>query len=163
MARVTTIKLLRTTQATLDTTKAASGLIIGEPYFITDRKQLAIGTAVNNYSLIAPQFPMVDGTANTLSLNFDTNRSYFVTLNDTSVTFPTTNTTIPEGVACTILLWASGAARTFMIPSGVPNGQFHVTASPKTVEIPEAGFAEVSIMRYGSTYYYQVVNGMVGS
>jgi len=158
MARVTTIKLLRTTQATLDATKAASGLIIGEPYFITDRKQLAIGTAVNNYSLIAPQFPMVDATANTLSLNFDTNRSYFVTLNSTSVTFPTTNTTIPEGVACTYLLWASGAARTFIIP----DTGFHVTASARSVEIPSGGFAEVSIMRYGNYYYYQVVNGMVG-
>ena len=53
MARDKTIKILRTTKANLDTQKNASGLLAGEPYFVTDEDRIAIGTAVNNYSEMA--------------------------------------------------------------------------------------------------------------
>lgn len=49
MARGNTIKVLRTTRANLDSQKAASGLIAGEPYLITDEDRFAVATAVNAY------------------------------------------------------------------------------------------------------------------
>lgn len=49
MARNQTIRLLRTTRAALDTAKAASELILGEPYFITDEDIIAVGTGVDSY------------------------------------------------------------------------------------------------------------------
>ncbi len=49
MARGQTIKFLRTTRANLETQKTASGLILGEPYLITDENRIAIATAVNAY------------------------------------------------------------------------------------------------------------------
>lgn len=50
MPRQTTIKFLRTTQANLDAQKAISNLIVGEPYFITDKtSKFALATAVNDY------------------------------------------------------------------------------------------------------------------
>ena len=49
MARQQTIKFLRTTRANLDAQKAASGLLVGEPYLITDESRIAIATAVNDY------------------------------------------------------------------------------------------------------------------
>jgi len=53
MARGKTIKILRTTKANLEAQKAASGLLAGEPYLITDEDRLAVGTGVNSYSEMA--------------------------------------------------------------------------------------------------------------
>lgn len=52
MARGNPIKFLRTTRANLDVQKAASGLIAGEPYLITDELLLAVATATNGYAVI---------------------------------------------------------------------------------------------------------------
>lgn len=49
MPRDKTIKILRTTRATLNQQKAANNLLLAEPYFITDEARLAIGTADNDY------------------------------------------------------------------------------------------------------------------
>lgn len=51
MARNDTFKLLRTTRANLNTQAAANNLVVGEPYYITDEKAFAIGTAVNTYQV----------------------------------------------------------------------------------------------------------------
>lgn len=53
MARDKLIKFLQTTKANLETQKAASGLIDGEPYLITDEGRIAVGTGVNTYSEMA--------------------------------------------------------------------------------------------------------------
>lgn len=53
MARNSTIKILRTTRANLNTQRTASGLIVGEMYLITDEGRIAIATAVNAYQVFA--------------------------------------------------------------------------------------------------------------
>lgn len=53
MARLHTIKLLRTTRANLETQRAAAGLITGEPYLVTDEQRMAIATDSNAYALAA--------------------------------------------------------------------------------------------------------------
>jgi len=50
MARDKSILLLRTTRANLDTQKNASGLLVGELYYITDEGKVVIGSAVNAYT-----------------------------------------------------------------------------------------------------------------
>lgn len=50
MPRQTTIKFIRTTKANLDAQKALNGLIVGEPYLITDTKNFAIAYQTDNYS-----------------------------------------------------------------------------------------------------------------
>jgi hypothetical protein len=49
MARVTPIKILRTTRAALNAQAAAAGLLEGEPYLITDEGVPAIGTSATTY------------------------------------------------------------------------------------------------------------------
>lgn len=44
------VQVKRGTRAQLETAKAASGLLAGEPYLITDEARLAVGTAANAYS-----------------------------------------------------------------------------------------------------------------
>jgi hypothetical protein len=44
------LQIKRGTRAQLETAKAASGLLAGEPYLITDEARLAVGTAANAYS-----------------------------------------------------------------------------------------------------------------
>lgn len=157
MARNVTIKLLRATKAALDTAKGSSGLLLGEPYLITDTKQVAIGTAVNDYVPMLPHLPV--GTAtNSFSVDCRNSHVWYITLDSTAVAFPATNTNMPEGIPVTYIILASGAARTFTIP----NTASHVTASERSIEIASGGICEVSVMLYNSVYYYQVVNGMVG-
>ena len=50
MPRQTTIKFIRTTKANLDAQKALNGLIVGEPYLITDTKNFAIAYQTDSYS-----------------------------------------------------------------------------------------------------------------
>lgn len=49
MARVNTIRPLKTTKANLDTQATANNLKDGEMYFISDLNRLAVGTGVNTY------------------------------------------------------------------------------------------------------------------
>lgn len=49
MARNIPLQILRATRANLDAQASASGLLVGELYFITDESMLAVGTATNAY------------------------------------------------------------------------------------------------------------------
>jgi deoxyribose-phosphate aldolase len=49
MARNIPIKMIRTTRAALNAQSSASGLLIGEPYLITDENRFAVATAANAY------------------------------------------------------------------------------------------------------------------
>jgi len=55
MARGHIIKILRTTRANLEIQKAASGLIQGEPYLITDENRIAVALSVNTYETYTKQ------------------------------------------------------------------------------------------------------------
>lgn len=48
-----TIKLRRGTKANLDVLAASSGLLQGEPYFLTDKESVAVGTTASTYSEMA--------------------------------------------------------------------------------------------------------------
>ena len=49
MARGQPIKVLRTTRANLDSQASAAGLLVGEPYLITDENRLAVGLTTGTY------------------------------------------------------------------------------------------------------------------
>ena len=49
MARGQPIKVLRTTRAALNSQASAAGLLVGEPYLITDEGRLAIGLSTTTY------------------------------------------------------------------------------------------------------------------
>jgi len=85
VARITPIRLLRTTQANLDSQGGSSNLLEGEPYWITDEGRLAVGTGTGSYTEIGPfRYPpratktaaattdfVLDGTAYTCQLDTD--------------------------------------------------------------------------------------------
>ena len=50
MARLQTIKFLRTTRAALDAQASGAGLLEGEPYLITDEDLLAVGLTTSTYA-----------------------------------------------------------------------------------------------------------------
>lgn len=49
MARSNAIKILRTTRANLNTQASGSGLIVGEPYLITDENRIAVALTTSTY------------------------------------------------------------------------------------------------------------------
>jgi len=55
MAREVPIQVLRTTRANLNSQASANGLLVGEPYLITDESRLAIGTAADGYEAMAKE------------------------------------------------------------------------------------------------------------
>jgi len=85
VARITPIRLLRTTQVNLDSQGGSSNLLEGEPYWITDEGRLAIGTGTGSYTEIGPfRYPpratktasattdfVLDGTAYMCQLDTD--------------------------------------------------------------------------------------------
>ena len=81
MARGQTIKFLRTTRANLETQKTASGLILGEPYLITDENRIAIATATNAYYDFAlkSELPTLPVKASGAEVNTGTDDAKFVT------------------------------------------------------------------------------------
>jgi len=52
MARMNTLRALRTTLAALESNAAADNLIDGELYFVTDKGTLAIGKGTNAFSMV---------------------------------------------------------------------------------------------------------------
>lgn len=63
MARGNTIRVLRTTRAALTAQAAASGLIAGEPYLITDEDRFAIAASAGGYRVVANQFDLAPNFA----------------------------------------------------------------------------------------------------
>jgi hypothetical protein len=67
VARNNTIKFLRTTRANLDSQAGSSGLLVGEPYLITDEDRIAIALTTSTYATYVKQADfgvlqfMVDG------------------------------------------------------------------------------------------------------
>lgn len=49
------VKVKRGTQSQLDSAASAGGLVLGEPYLITDQARLAVGTGASSYSAMAKQ------------------------------------------------------------------------------------------------------------
>jgi len=49
------IRIKRGTRAQLDAAASSNGLIVGEPYLITDEDRMAVGTAVNAYETYAKE------------------------------------------------------------------------------------------------------------
>lgn len=72
MARNATITVLRTTRANLDAQAGASGLLVGEPYLITDEGRIAVGTAVNAYRAYALEDAIDDVAIGAYTLDGDT-------------------------------------------------------------------------------------------
>ncbi|MCO5071152.1 MAG: pyocin knob domain-containing protein [Rhizobiaceae bacterium] len=97
MARANTIKFLRTTRANLEAQAAASGLIQGEPYLITDEERPAIGISTSAFWSLALfkeigdfNTPLRFGTAYDLAtVDVDTiQRSGFYQVNNDSSNIP---------------------------------------------------------------------------
>lgn len=68
MARNVAIRILRTTRANLNTQISGSGLLVGEPYLITDESRVAIATATNTVVELAKR---VDEQAATIVFVID--------------------------------------------------------------------------------------------
>lgn len=49
MARQIPLQFIQTTSAALTTQAAANGLLVGEPYYLTDNKRIAYGLTANSY------------------------------------------------------------------------------------------------------------------
>lgn len=76
MSRGNPIKVLRTSRANLDVQKAASGLIAGEPYLITDEGRIAVATAVDAYQAAAKQDELVSSAIAATTTNDNASAGY---------------------------------------------------------------------------------------
>lgn len=124
MARLQTIKFLRTTKANLDTQAAASNLLVGEPYFITDLNMFALGTAVNAYALMPEAFTVA--TKSTIALDWS-EAQYFVCSISGNASLSYTNKR--NGVRFSLIKNTSGGSIDVAIPNTSNNVYASVTES----------------------------------
>lgn len=100
MARVNTIKVLRTTRANLNTQAGLGNLLAGEPYLITDESRLAVATSTSAYKAFVreddPSVPKAWGLI-TVSAGVPTLAAGFniASIVDTATGNVTINLTVP--------------------------------------------------------------------
>lgn len=114
MARGALIKVLRTTRAALIAKAAASGVIQGEPYLITDEDRLAVGVSTGGYRAVANELDLVAQSfiatvaSNVVNLSPLKNRNGAVLVNSASAVTINNFTNGVEGQEITVYNTGAG-------------------------------------------------------
>jgi hypothetical protein len=121
VARNKTIKILRTTRANLNAQAAVSGLIEGEPYFITDEKRVAVASGVNEYSAFVKEseFESFCCTTSSYALsNTTSNQKIFNTSTNGALTVLADTTYFFEASVCVNTMSATSGNLSMTLNSG---------------------------------------------
>lgn len=133
MARIKKIQALHTTRAALNAQKAASGLLQGEPYLITDESRLAVGTAANNYADMATRAELMGNYTPSGVLGWQALYNY-------PIPFVGAQTMVPK------IIWLFEDALAYQQPTAYQRGYIAAALTIIAISAPGSGSAINGLM-----------------
>lgn len=138
MARKQAIKILRTTRAALDSAASGGGLLIGEPYLITDEDRIAVGLSATTYQTYAKSGEIV-GTLKYGAATLDFSASNIATVDITGQSWVTSESIIMASIRP--VATASHSEDEHMMLA-----TFIALSAPAGLIVPGVGFSIVGVI-----------------